>query len=112
MTDAVSCCFLSLVALVSLSATGCQSIHGQQSARFRPRQDEIRTVKSEQSSETRSAVVTLSREIQDDGSDGDSGQSKQSLWSRLQTPTRILLPRTDTSEGTVLEEAQGLDDGF
>lgn len=112
MTDAVSCCFLSTVALFSLSAIGCQSIHEQRSASFGHQQDEIRTVKSEQSSETRSAVVTLSREIHDDGSDADSGQLKRSLWSRLQTPTRILLPRTDTSEGTVLEEAQGLDDGF
>lgn len=105
-------CFLSVIALFSLATVGCQSIHGQQAASIRPQQNGIRTVKSEQPSETRTAVVTLSRELEDDAADTDSGQSKKSLWSRLQTPTRILLPRTDTSEGTVLEEAQGLDDGF
>lgn len=112
MTESGSRCCLSIAVLVIASLSGCQSIRGQQAADLHHSSNDIRIVKSEQPAESRGAVVTLSRQLETDPSDEVSGGSKKSLWSRIQSPTRFLLPRTDTAEGAVLEEEQGLDDGF
>jgi hypothetical protein len=102
------------LALLITPLAGCQSMRGHQSVDYRGGQETIQTVKAEQLTDASSSVVTLSRELEESPSDGSLRQTKRSLWSKLQTPTRFLLPRTDTdtNAATVLEAEQGLDDGF
>jgi hypothetical protein len=58
------------------------------------------------------SVVLLSRDIQSREQKFSTSSSDQTLWSKLSSPTRFLLPRTDSDSSAVLESAQGLDDGF
>ena len=112
MTISRMSCFSLVIMLVTASVSGCQSVGGQHSAAFRNGQDVIQTVKAEQAYEERAAVVTLSQELEAAPEEVSSGSTKQSLWSKIQTPTRFLLPRTENSATPVLDAEQGLDDGF
>ena len=96
------------------STIGCQSAGTQRSAAIWPSLGNVRTVKAESASADQSPIVLLSRDLQASEDQVDAEPSDQSLWSKLRTPTRFLLPRTDadSNSATVLEAEQGLDDGF
>ena len=105
--------FLSLtVVCVVASSVGCQSAGSQRSAAVFNSADSIRTVRTEESSADSGPIVLLSRDIDVSEQKGSSESADKSLWSKLRSPTRFLLPRTDSDSATVLESAQGLDDGF
>ena len=105
--------FLSLfLVCVAVFSVGCQSIGSQQSAAVFRSSDAIRTVKSDAVSTDDGSVVLLSRDIQSREQKFSTSSSYQTLWSKLSSPTRFLLPRTDSDSSAVLESAQGLDDGF
>lgn len=101
-----------LVVCVAVFSAGCQSIGSQKSAAVFLPSDAIRTVKSDAVTTDNGPIVLLSREIQSREQKSSTSSSDQTLWSKLSTPTRILLPRTDSHSSAILESAQGLDDGF
>lgn len=102
------------ILMILSSAIGCQSMRGSQSASLVHENGEIQTVKSERASTDRVSLARLSQELEPSSTDADSEDAGESLWSKLRSPTRFLLPRTDadTQSATVLEAGQGLDDGF
>ena len=100
------------IAFLAISAVGCQSMGTRQTVSKPPLDSTVQTVKSESTDTERSPIVHLSREIQAQTEQSDTESDNASLWSKLRTPTRFLLPRTDHDEGTVLESSQRLDDGF
>ena len=107
--------FQSLLAICFIiSAVGCQSAGTQRSAAISNSLGNFRTVKAESTSADQSPIVLLSRDLQASEDQVGAELSDQSLWSKLRTPTRFLLPRTDvdSNSATVLEAEQGLDDGF
>ena len=102
------------ILLIIASTIGCQSMRGSQSAAMVNGNDAIQTVKSEHASSDRGSMVRLSQELESPSSDASSKDPGESLWSKLRSPSRFLLPRTDVNaqSATVLETGQGLDDGF
>lgn len=105
--------FLSLIVVCFAAfSVGCQSAGSQRSAATFDSSDAVRTVKSEANTADSGPIVLLSRDIQTADQDASPESSDQSLWSKLRSPTRFLLPRTDSDSATVLEPGQGLDDGF
>lgn len=107
--------FKSLLAICfMISAVGCQSAGTQRSAELSPALGNIRTVKADSTSAEQSPIVLLGQELQVSDEQDAAESSNQSVWSRLRSPTRFLLPRTDadSSSATVLEAEQGLDEGF
>lgn len=107
--------FQSLLAIcLIISAVGCQSAGAQRSAAISNSLDNVRTVKAESTSADQAPIVLLSRDLQASQEEVEAEPSDQSLWSKLRTPTRFLLPRTDadSNSATVLEADLGLDDGF
>lgn len=97
-----------------ISVVGCQSAGTRRTAAMSPSPGNVRTVKAESTSADQRPIVLLSQELQATESQVDVETSDRSLWSKLRTPTRFLLPRTDadSNSATVLEAEQGLDDGF
>jgi hypothetical protein len=105
--------FLSLfIVCVATCSVGCQSLGSQRTAAVFDSSDALRTVKAEASTTDSGPIVLLSRDIQVSDQPASPESSDQSLWSRLRSPTRFLLPRTDSDSAAVLEPGQGLDDGF
>tara|TARA_R110002072_G_scaffold303094_1_gene493248 strand:- start:58537 stop:58875 length:339 start_codon:yes stop_codon:yes gene_type:complete len=105
--------FLSpLVVCVAVFSVGCQSVGSQQSAAVLEPPDTIRTVKADTDTTDSGPVILLNRDIQARNQKFSEDSSGQTLWSKLSSPTRFLLPRTDSDSSAVLEDAQGLDDGF
>ena len=105
--------FLSLIVVCfAACSVGCQSAGSQRSAATFDSSDAIRTVKSEAGTADSGPIVLLGRDIQSADQQASPDSSDQSLWSKLKSPTRFLLPRTDSDSATVLEPGQGLDDGF
>ncbi|MFT5326984.1 MAG: hypothetical protein ACI8P0_004870 [Planctomycetaceae bacterium] len=104
--------FSLLIVCAAAFSVGCQSAGSQRSAATFDSSDAIRTVKSEENAADKGPIVLLSRDIQTANQQASPESSDQSLWSKLRSPTRFLLPRTDSDSATVLEPGQGLDDGF
>jgi hypothetical protein len=102
------------ILLIIASTIGCQSMRGPQSAAMVNGNDAIQTVKSEQPLDDRGAMVRRSRELESSSNEAGSEDPGNSLWSKLRSPTRFLLPRTDADaqSATDLETGPGLDDGF
>ena len=101
-----------LVVCVAVFSAGCQGIDSQKSAAVFLPSDAIRTVKSDAVTTDNGPIVLLRRDIQSGEQKSSTSSSGQALWSKLSSPTRFLLPRTDTDSSAILESAQGLDDGF
>ena len=112
MTPSVTGFLSLLVVCFAAFSVGCQSAGSQRSAATFDSSDAIRTVKSEAGTVDSGPIVLLSRDIQSDDQQASPESSDQSLWSKLKSPTRFFLPRTDSDSATVLEPVQGLDDGF
>jgi len=91
-------------------------MRGQQSTAITSSQNVIRTVKADSETADGSPMILLHRELEASNDEVDAGTTNRSLWSKLRTPTRFLLPRTDVNSatGTVMEPESelGLDDGF
>lgn len=107
--------FQSLLAICFLiTVVGCQSAGARQTAAISPSLGNVRTVKAESTSSDQRPIVLLSQELQTAENLMDVEPSDRSLWSKLRTPTRFLLPRTDADSNSapVLEPEQGLNDGF
>ena len=102
---------LIMACFAALSA-GCQGAGPQRSAAAFDSSDAIRTVRAEENITDIGPIVLLSRDIDVSEQKGSSESADPSLWSKLRSPTRFLLPRTDSDSATILESAQGLDDGF
>jgi len=109
--------FALLVALGIASSIGCQGMrqHQTPSASTRPSgsRDVMLTVSSESSRKSsRQPLVTLSREVEAPASETEETSSP--LWSRITSPSRFLLPRTDLDENSAskLESTQSLAAGF
>lgn len=100
------------IAFLATATIGCQSMGARQTVSTPTSASTVQTVKNESTEPERGPIVLLSRELQASTEQSNTESDKASLWSKLRTPTRFLLPRTDGGQGTVLETSQGFDDGF
>jgi hypothetical protein len=106
-------CLLTAMLIVA-SSTGCSGLRGHQSAATNISNDVVYAVRAERDTKDRGPIAAVSQELEASSVDEDPSGAVGSIWSKLRSPTRFLLPRTDSDGDTAesLSPAQGLDDGF
>ncbi|MDA1164384.1 MAG: hypothetical protein O3B13_14910 [Planctomycetota bacterium] len=106
--------FLLTAILIVASCTGCSGLRAHQSAATNVSKDVVFAVRAERDSEVRGPIVAISQELEAPSVDEEPSGTVDSIWAKLRSPTRFLLPRTDSNGDTAESSspAQGLDEGF